>query len=78
MEGHSLIIICAWCEAEGKAAFLYQTFDDSSSALDHSHGICKAHRDRLLLELQASLPDSDAVSSRPPRLESFATNPSSP
>jgi hypothetical protein len=58
MEGASLIILCAWCEQEGRPAVLYKTLDDSSSSRElHSHGICKAHRDQLLIEMQMSLAD---------------------
>ena len=60
MEGASLIILCAWCEQEGKPAVLYKTQDDSSSSRSrelHSHGICKAHCDQLLMELQLSSAD---------------------
>lgn len=47
-----MIILCAWCEREGRPALLYNKGDDSSLAWDvHSHGICKEHRDRLLSEL---------------------------
>lgn len=58
MEGASLIILCAWCEQEGRPAVLYKTLDDSSSSRElYSHGICKAHRDQLLIEMQLSLAD---------------------
>ena len=54
--GDSLVILCAWCEQEGRPAILYKTLDDSSSACElHSHGICAAHRDRLLMKMQISL-----------------------
>ena len=57
-EGASLIILCAWCEQEGRPAVLYKTLDDSSASRElHSHGICKAHRDQLLIEMQMSLAD---------------------
>ena len=58
IEGASLIILCAWCEQEGRPAVLYKTLDDSSASRElHSHGICKAHRDQLLIEMQMSLAD---------------------
>jgi len=47
----TLIILCAWCEQEGKRSILRQP-----SSLDHpspgweiqSHGICQAHREQVL------------------------------
>ena len=55
MMGCCLIILCAWCEREGRSAVLYTTVGDSSSPGDtHSHGICTAHRDQLLLEMRLS------------------------
>ena len=54
--GASLVILCAWCEQEGRPAILYKTLEDSSSAWElHSHGICDAHRDQLLMKMQISL-----------------------
>lgn len=51
-----MIILCAWCEQEGRPALLYNSQDDSSLATKselHSHGICKAHLDQMLSEMQA-------------------------
>jgi len=47
----TLIVVCAWCEQEGKRSILHP-----SSSLDYpspawevqSHGICQAHRDQVL------------------------------
>jgi hypothetical protein len=51
-----MIILCAWCEREGRPAVLYKTLHGSSSSWEvHSHGICKAHSDRLLSEMQVTL-----------------------
>jgi hypothetical protein len=52
-EGAALITLCAWCEQEGRPAVLYKTRDDSSTGWElYSHGICTAHRDQLLAEMQ--------------------------
>jgi hypothetical protein len=56
------LIVCAWCEQEGRPAILYETPDDSSLAWEgHSHGICKAHRDRLLMKIQISSADESVT-----------------
>jgi hypothetical protein len=58
----TLVVLCAWCEQEGRPAILYKKHDDSSLAWEvHSHGICKAHRDQLLIEMQ--MPFSEGVPS---------------
>jgi hypothetical protein len=74
MEGLSVIIVCAWCEAEGKPAVLYQTLDDSPlSVQTQSHGICQAHCDQLLLDLQGSFPDA-VLTSHPAGSETVFLN----
>jgi hypothetical protein len=52
-----VIIVCAWCKQEGKPAVLYKTLEDDSSAACelYSHGICQAHRDQFLIEMQIAL-----------------------
>lgn len=58
-DGCCLIIVCAWCEREGRPAVLYKTVGDSSTPWEtRSHGICTAHRDQLLLEMRLSLVDA--------------------
>ena len=55
-----MIIVCAWCEREGRPALLYKE-DDTSLAGElelHSHGICKAHLDQMLSEMQTPFADS--------------------
>ena len=50
-----MIVLCAWCEQEGKPSIIRK-----SSALEHpaldwevqSHGICEAHRDQVLAKLR--------------------------
>jgi hypothetical protein len=52
----TLIVVCAWCEREGRRSILRQP-----SSLDHpspawevqSHGICIAHRDQVLAKFIA-------------------------
>ena len=41
-------IYCAWCQAEGKPAFLRWT--DTSDGMA-SHGICQCHQEQLLKQL---------------------------
>jgi hypothetical protein len=46
-----LVVICAWCEQEGKQFILRPStsLDHPSPAWQvHSHGICQAHRDQVL------------------------------
>jgi hypothetical protein len=51
-----VIVLCAWCEQEGRPATLYKTRGDFSSASEaHSHGICKAHFDQLLMKMEKPL-----------------------
>jgi hypothetical protein len=52
----TLIVLCAWCEQEGKRSILRKP-----SSLDHpspawkvqSHGICQTHRDQVLAKFIA-------------------------
>jgi len=52
----TLIVLCAWCEQEGRRSIIRK-----SSSLDHSslawevqsHGICQAHRDQVLAKFIA-------------------------
>ena len=41
-----MIVLCAWCEHEGRPAFIRETEDFYSQGLKiESHGICNAHRE---------------------------------
>ena len=54
----ALIVVCAWCEQEGKTTILHalSSVDHSARAWDvQSHGICEAHHDQVLAEF---LPNS--------------------
>jgi hypothetical protein len=54
-----MVIVCAWCEREGRPAVLYTMLDDSSSVREtRSHGICKAHCDQLLAEMHTPFSDN--------------------
>jgi hypothetical protein len=47
----TLIVLCAWCEQEGKRSILRKpnSLDHPSPAWEvQSHGICQAHRDQVL------------------------------
>jgi hypothetical protein len=75
MEGGAVIILCAWCEQEGKPAVLY-TRDDSASGWEiHSHGICKAHLDRMLLDMHGSFPNAVATALPNSIQKPFTRNP---
>jgi len=47
----TLIVVCAWCEQEGKRSILHppSSPDHPSPAWEvQSHGICQPHRDQIL------------------------------
>jgi len=47
-------ILCAWCEKEGKEAFICEAEPFDRPTL--SHGICETHQKLLLLQLQLGRP----------------------
>jgi hypothetical protein len=52
----TLIVLCAWCEQEGKRSILRKPSspDHPSPAREvQSHGICQAHRDQVLAKFIA-------------------------
>jgi len=47
----TLIIVCAWCQQEGKRSILHppNSLEHPSPAWEvQSHGICQPHRDQIL------------------------------
>lgn len=45
-----MIVLCAWCEQEGRQALIRKT--ESSNRMSPSHGICEVHEKVLLKQIR--------------------------
>lgn len=47
-----MIVLCAWCEQEGRQALIHET--EPRDQQSESHGMCDAHEQALLAQLNRS------------------------